>query len=33
VTHDPQAVEYVDHAYTLSDGKLQEGISPELALP
>jgi len=33
VTHDPQAVEYVDHAYTLSDGKLQEGVSPELALP
>jgi ABC-type lipoprotein export system ATPase subunit len=33
VTHDQHAIEYVDHAYTLSDGQLQEGVSPELALP
>lgn len=31
VTHDPQATEYVDRAYTLSDGELREGLSPELA--
>lgn len=33
VTHDPQAIEYVDRAYTLSDGELREGVSPELATP
>ncbi len=33
VTHDPQATEYVDRAYTLSDGELREGVSPELATP
>lgn len=32
VTHDPRAIEYVDRAYTLSDGELQEGVSAELAL-
>jgi putative ABC transport system ATP-binding protein len=32
VTHDPRAVEYVDRAYTLSDGELHEGLSAELAL-
>lgn len=33
VTHDPQAVDYVDRAYTLQDGKLHDGMSAELALP
>jgi putative ABC transport system ATP-binding protein len=33
VTHDPQATEYVDRVYTLSDGELREGVSPELATP
>lgn len=33
VTHDPQAVDYVDRAYTLQDGKLHHGVSSELALP
>jgi putative ABC transport system ATP-binding protein len=33
VTHDPQAMEYVDCVYTLSDGELREGVSPELATP
>jgi putative ABC transport system ATP-binding protein len=32
VTHDPRAAEYVDRAYTLSDGELHEGVSSELAL-
>lgn len=32
VTHDPQAVEYADRAYTLNDGELHEGVSAELAL-
>lgn len=31
VTHDPLAVDYVDRACTLSDGKLQDGVSAELA--
>jgi len=33
VTHDLQAVEYVDRAYTLSDGVLHEGLNAELVLP
>ena len=32
VTHDPQAVEYVDRAYTLEDGTLHDGVSAEFAL-
>lgn len=32
VTHDPQAVEYVDRAYTLSDGVLHEGLNAELVM-
>ncbi len=32
VTHDPQAAEYADRVYTLQDGKLQDGVSAELAL-
>jgi putative ABC transport system ATP-binding protein len=32
VTHDPQAVDYVDRAYTLSDGVLHEGLKAELVL-
>lgn len=32
VTHDLQAVEYVDRAYTLSDGVLHEGLNAELVL-
>lgn len=32
VTHDPRAAEYVDRAYTLSDGELHEGVSAELTL-
>ncbi len=32
VTHDPQAADFVDRTYTLSDGKLHEGVSPELIL-
>jgi putative ABC transport system ATP-binding protein len=32
VTHDPQATEFVDRTYTLSDGKLHQGVSPEIAL-
>jgi putative ABC transport system ATP-binding protein len=32
VTHDPQATEFVDRAYTFQDGKLKEGVSAELAL-
>lgn len=32
VTHDPQAVDYVDRAYTLSDGALNEGVSADLAV-
>jgi putative ABC transport system ATP-binding protein len=32
VTHDPQATEFVDRAYTFEDGKLREGVSAELAL-
>jgi putative ABC transport system ATP-binding protein len=33
VTHNLQAVEYVDQAYTLSDGVLHEGLNAELVLP
>lgn len=32
VTHDLQAVEYVDRAYTLNDGLLHEGLNAELLL-
>jgi putative ABC transport system ATP-binding protein len=32
VTHDPQAVSLADRVHTLHDGKLQDGVSPELAL-
>jgi putative ABC transport system ATP-binding protein len=32
VTHDPHAADFVDKTYTLSDGKLHEGVSPELIL-
>jgi ABC-type lipoprotein export system ATPase subunit len=32
VTHDPQATAFVDRVHTLQDGKLHDGISPELAL-
>ena len=32
VTHDLQAVEYVDRAFTLSDGVLHEGLNAELVL-
>lgn len=30
VTHDPQAMSFVDRVHTLHDGKLQNGVSPEL---
>lgn len=33
VTHDLQAIEYVDEAYTLSDGVLHGGLHSELVLP
>ncbi len=32
VTHDLQAIEYVDRAYTLSDGLLHEGLNTELVM-
>ncbi len=32
VTHDVQAIEYVDRAYTLSDGVLHDGLNAELVL-
>ncbi len=32
VTHDPQAASFVDQAYTLKDGKLKTGVSPELTI-
>jgi ABC-type lipoprotein export system ATPase subunit len=32
VTHDPLAVDHVDRAYTLQDGKLHDGLSAELSL-
>ena len=32
VTHDLQAVEYVDRAYTLNDGVLHDGLNAELVL-
>jgi putative ABC transport system ATP-binding protein len=32
VTHDPQATEFVDRAYTFQDGKLKEGVNVELAM-
>jgi putative ABC transport system ATP-binding protein len=32
VTHDPQAIEFVDRAHTFQDGKLKDGVSVELAL-
>ena len=32
VTHDLQAIEYVDRAYTLNDGVLLEGLNAELVL-
>jgi putative ABC transport system ATP-binding protein len=32
VTHDPQAMSFVDRVHTLHDGKLQDGVSAELAL-
>jgi putative ABC transport system ATP-binding protein len=32
VTHDPQAMSFVDRVHTLHDGKLQDGVTPELML-
>ncbi len=32
VTHDPQAMRFVDHIHTLRDGRLTEGLDSELAI-
>ena len=32
VTHDPQAIAFADRVFTLKDGKLQDGVSAELAI-